>query len=157
MRVLRSVALVIVALALMAHTAFAQATVYHGNISVPFSMWVYIPCAGEVAMLDGNLHILTHLTFDNAGGLTFKAHFQPQGLSGTGSVTGDKYQGTGVTQWTSRFSGTSSQYEFTYINNFRMIGQGTGNNFLVHANMHFTVNANGDVTASVGNASASCK
>jgi hypothetical protein len=44
----------------------------------------------------------------------------------------------------------------TFVNNFKIIGQGPGNNFLVHQNVHITVNANGTLTASVDNFSTEC-
>jgi hypothetical protein len=83
-----------------------------------------------------------------------KTHDQPQGISGTGLVTGDKYQATGVTQ--DEFN-TSFGMEETFINNFRIIGQGPGNNFLVHENFHITINANGTVTAFHDNFTIDCK
>ena len=43
------------------------------------------------------------------------------------------------------------------MNNFRIIGQGPGNNFLVHETFHVTINANGVVTATVDNFSVECK
>jgi len=43
------------------------------------------------------------------------------------------------------------------VNNFRIIGQGPGNNFLVHETFHFTINANGNVTAFVDHFSVDCK
>ncbi len=43
------------------------------------------------------------------------------------------------------------------MNNFRIIGQGEGNNFLIHVNGHFTVNANGEVTVANVNFSADCR
>jgi hypothetical protein len=48
-------------------------------------------------------------------------------------------------------------YEYTYVNNFRIIGQGPGNNYLIHNNFHYTINANGELTAWVDNFSAECK
>jgi hypothetical protein len=47
--------------------------------------------------------------------------------------------------------------EFTFINNFRIIGQRDGNNLLVHQTVHVTVNANGDVTTIVDNQSIDCQ
>ena len=44
-----------------------------------------------------------------------------------------------------------------YVNNFRIIGQGTGNNFLVHEIVHLTINANGTATNYVDNFSIECK
>ena len=49
------------------------------------------------------------------------------------------------------------QFNETFVNNFRIIGQGPGNNFLLHEDFHITVNANGDVITSHDNFSADCK
>ena len=134
----------------------AVATTSNAFVTVAIS--VFVPCAnggaGETVTLTGNLHFQSHTTFDARGGLHTKIHTQPQGLSGTGEVTGDKYQGTGVTQ--DRINVTAG-VTFTLVNNFRIIGQGPGNNFLVHNNAHITINANGDITADVDNFRAECK
>jgi hypothetical protein len=123
----------------------------------PIDLIVFVPCAnggaGEDVALNGNLHDLFHITV-NGNSLHVKTHDQPQGISGTGLVTGDKYQATGVTQ--DEFN-TSFGMEETFINNFRIIGQGPGNNFLVHENFHITINANGTVTASHDNFTVDCK
>jgi len=47
-------------------------------------------------------------------------------------------------------------FTFTSVNNFRIIGQGPGNNSVVHENTHITINANGTITASVDNFKATC-
>ena len=86
--------------------------------------------------------------------MRIKTHTQPQGISGQGLTTGDKYQATGVTQ--DQFNVTVGQEE-TFVNNFRMIGQGPGNNFLVHETFHITINADGTVTTVVDNFGADCK
>jgi len=41
--------------------------------------------------------------------------------------------------------------EETFIDNFRIIGEGNGNNFLIHETFHSTINADGIPTASVDN------
>jgi hypothetical protein len=84
-------------------------------------------------------------------------HFQPQGLSGTGETTSDKYQATGVTQQSFKASLQNGQANLTFVNNFRIIGQGPGNNYLVHETMHITINADGTVTMSHDNFSVDCK
>jgi hypothetical protein len=48
-------------------------------------------------------------------------------------------------------------YNYTLVNNFRIIGQGAGNNFLLHETFHITVNANGELTAVADNYSVDCK
>ena len=129
------------------------------NEIVPFSMDIFISCAngglGEMVHLEGSLHILTHVTI-NGNNISAKSHFQPQGVQGVGATTGDLYNATGVTQDQFKGSLTNGQAEFTYINNFRIIGQGPGNNFTVHQNVHQTFNANGDVTSTVNNSTADC-
>ena len=108
-------------LALAATTPVQAAVVT--NISVPISLTVFIPCAGESVTLTGDLHILFSVESDSNGGMHVDMHFQPQGVSGTGSVTGDKYQGTGVTR--TQFNVQPPfPFEFTLVNNFRIIGQG---------------------------------
>ncbi len=151
-------AMVLGALALLG-SAPAQAAVTT-NISVPFDTVVFVPCAnggaGEDVHLTGDLHIVITSTADGAGGFHDSFHAQPQGISGTGSVTGAKYQATGVTRGDFNVK-PPYPFETTFVNNFRIIGQGPGNNFLVHENFHVTVNANGTLTASVDNFSVECK
>jgi hypothetical protein len=57
------------------------------------------PSAGEIVDLIGPLHTLISLTI-NGNNVSGKFHFEPQGISGLGETTGDKYQATGVTQET---------------------------------------------------------
>jgi hypothetical protein len=142
------------ALAIGVQTAQSEVVL---NESFPIAATVFVPCAdggaGELVVLDGNLHVLLTIT-ENDNHLSVKSHSQPQGISGTGLSTGDTYQGTGVTQdhFTIGLGET-----FTFVNNFRIIGQGPGNNILVHETFHVTINANGEVTATVDNFSAECK
>ena len=139
-----------------------SATTTTTNEQVPFSQLVSVPCAnngaGELVLISGTLHILTHQTISDAGHLQFKVHFQPQGASGVGLTTGDTYRATGVTQQTVTVDLTDgAPQEFTFINNFRIIGRGRDNNFLVHQTVHVTVNANGEVTSEVVNTSVECR
>ena len=138
----------------------AAASVFTDNIVIPTDLLVFVSCAdggaGEEVLLSGNLHIVTHLAV-NGNRFVFKDHFQPQGISGVGLTTGDKYQATGVTQ--DRFSGSfvNGQFSETFVNNFRIIGEGPGNNFLVHETFHVTITANGLVTVEVDRFTTSCK
>lgn len=123
-------------------------TTFLSNDKVPIELLAFIPCAnggtGEYVQLSGCIHVVISMTI-NGNNLRGKVHYQPQGIKGVGEVTGDKYQGTGVTQ--EEFKGSFVKgYEITSVNNFRIIGQGSGNNFLVHTVFHITVNANGQIT-----------
>src|SRR4051812_26788386 len=138
--------------------ALAAAGTFTTSTSFPFDIVVFVSCAnggagGDVGV-SGTVHDLFHVTFDNVGGLHIKALDNPQGISGVGLTTGAKYQATGGTQ--SEFNAKVGLEE-TDVNNFRIIGQGPGNNFLVHDNFHVTVNANGTITAVHDNFSIDCK
>jgi hypothetical protein len=143
-----------------AAAARAQAITVTTNEQIPFSLIDFVPCAnggaGEEVLVTGTLHVLTHVTIDARGGLHVKLHVQPQGASGIGLTTGDTYRGTGVTQEHFNFN-ASGGFTDTFINNFRLIGQGPGNNLLVHQTIHVTVTPNGDVTSEVENTSVECR
>jgi len=125
------------------------------------NLTVFVPCAaggaGELVDLNGPLHTLITFTI-NGNNVSGMAHFQPQGLSGTGEATGDKYQATGVTKDSSfKLSFQNGQANQKFVNNFRLLGQGHGNNYLVHEVAHITFNANGTVIVLHDNLSIDCK
>lgn len=144
----------------LAGVAFSQALAVTSNQFVPFAQAVLVPCAnggaGEIVLVEGTLHIQSHTTI-NGNRVSLKIHFQPQGASGVGLVTGDVYNATGVTQEHDAIPLTGGAFEFTFVNNFRLIGQGPGNNLQVHQTVHVTVDANGFVTSTVDNTSVECK
>jgi len=130
------------------------------NTVIPLDLFVFVPCANggaaEVIEVSGPLHVLFQVTISNTGNVLVDTHFQPQGVSGTGLMTGDKYQATGITRSTDTFS-TPFPITSTFVNNFYMIGQGPDNNLKVHETFHLTINANGEVTAFVDNFSVTCQ
>jgi hypothetical protein len=130
------------------------------NDKTLIDLTVFVPCAaggaGEIVDLSGPLHTLISSTL-NGNNVSGKFHFQPQGISGIGETTGDKYQATGVTQQTFKASLQNGQSNLTFVNNFRIVGQGPGNNFLVHENLHINVNANGTLTVFHDNFSIDCR
>jgi len=143
-----------------AAVAFSQALTITTNDFVPFAQINLVPCAdggaGELVLIQGTLHIQQHITINN-NRATVKSHFQPQGADGVGLSTGDSYNATGVTQEVDTLPLTNGAAEFTFINNFRLIGQGPNNNLLVHQTVHTTVNADGTVTSVVDNTSVECQ
>jgi len=141
--------------------AQASADSFTASVKIPVSVTVFVPCAnggaGEFVDLSGNLHDLFHVTIDNASGAHLKILANPQGVQGTGATTGAKYQGAGVTQ-TYRMDGSGGlPFTVTFVDNFRIIGQGADNNYLIHENMTVTVNASGTITALVDHFSATCQ
>ena len=148
------------ALGLMPTTSAAGALAITTNDFVPFAQATFVPCAnggaGEVVLLSGTLHIEQHITI-NGNRATIKEHFQPQGATGVGVTTGDIYRATGVTQEVDTIPGDNGAFEFTSINNFKIIGPGPDNNLLVHQTVHITINANGDVTSTVLDSNITCQ
>jgi len=131
------------------------------NDTSEINLTFFVPCAaegaGELVDLSGPLHTLITFTI-NRNNVSGTAHFQPQGLCGTGETTDDKYQATGVTKDTSfKASFQNGQAQQTFVNNFRIIGTGPGNNFLVHEVTHITINANGIATVLHDNLSVICR
>jgi hypothetical protein len=134
----------------------AQAAV-SSNGSVPLATSTFVPCAnggaGEVVNLTGSLHILSTVTIDSGGGIHGTLLFNPQNVSGVGSVSGAGYRGTGETL--STFSGKVGVVS-TLVNNFRLVGSGGAPSLQVHENVALIVNANGTLTASVDHLSVTC-
>jgi hypothetical protein len=126
---------------------------------IPTSLVAFVPCAnggtGELVELSGNLHALEHITTSETGNVTVRSHFQPQGVSGVGLTSGTKYQATGVTQETFT-TGGPFPFVDTFVNNFRIIGAGAGNNLTIHQTLHITVNANGVVTTTEDHGEIRC-
>ena len=146
--------------AALATAIFPASAAIEVNDKTDISLTVFIPCAaggaGEVVDLDGPLHTLISFTI-NGNNVSGLFHFQPQDIRGTGESTEDKYQATGVTQESFKTSLQNGQANLTFVNNFRIIGQGPGNNFLVHETLHMTFNADGTLTVFHDNFSVDCK
>jgi hypothetical protein len=121
---------------------------------VPFDQ-VMFGCTEPIAFT-GSLHFVFTETISASGNVRFMSHAQPQGLSGTGLISGVKYQATGGTTQSLNEGGGLS-FSQSYVNNFRLIGQGPDNNWVVHENFHVAVNANGELVAFHDNFSVECR
>jgi len=147
-------ALTMITLTVPAHAAVQL------NDTTEIALTVFVPCAdggaGELVDLAGPLHTLVSFTI-NGNNVSGYSHFQPQEVVGVGETTGVKYQATGVTQESFKTAFLNGQANLTLVNNFRIIGQGPGNNYLVHETLHLTINANGTITFVHDNFSAACQ
>lgn len=118
------------------------------NVDRVFQTSFYVPCAnggtGEIVTLAGLIHEVYNVTTDGGGYAHVMMHSQPMGVSGTGTTSGYRYRGTGVTQevMNTRF-GTQLSLE----NIINIIGPGPGNNFMMHQTVHMSVSADGTVSA----------
>jgi hypothetical protein len=155
-RIVLVLASVMTALALATGVALAQAVTYTNSVRVPINLADINPCTGDGVYLTGYLHILTHTTVDEQGGVHVLSHFNPQQVSGT-STSGIEYRGVGKT--TTQFNQLSGglPVTFTYVNTFNLISTDATENVLVHQTYHITINENGEVTAEVVDFSTECR
>jgi hypothetical protein len=150
--------LMLVIAPLVPSSSLAAASTEIEHYQVPIDQYVYVPCAaggtGEYVYLTGTLHVLMVFTLDDGGGYHAQFLFRPQRVTGTGLLTGDQYHATGETR-----GSTNGRigFESSYVNNFKIIGAGRGNNLLVFEVFHFTFNVNGDVTVLVDHFRVECR
>jgi type 1 fimbria pilin len=151
---MRSLSIVILALAALCLSAPAFAA-NSGQLEVQFSGTITNPCNGETVAFGGTVHIDSTVTINgNTAHLT--SHANPQGVTGVGETTSAKYQANGVTRQDLQGSLVNGSVNFAFINRFDFMGRGSVPNFSVHETAHITVNANGTITASFDNFSATC-
>ncbi len=140
--------------------ADAQATTNTNNVQTPFAVTLFVPCvnggAGEFVAFTGEIHSLSHGTV-NDNRLIFRQNNHPQGVSGVGLTTGDKFHLLGATQGTSTFQLDGAPSQGTFINTARFVGQGPDDNFLFLQHFHTTINSNGEITSFFETATAECK
>ncbi len=143
--------LVILALTMAANAAVTQ------NIKIPIDQILSGPCTGEDIELTGELHLLSTLTEDGAGGYHAKYHANYAGVSGVGLTTGTKYQINGGFNTEYNIAADGFPSETTAVANYGLIAPGKGNNYKGHALFHITVNANGEVTAEIDSFEVECQ
>lgn len=134
------------------------ASTYTSVQTLPIDQVGFVPCAlggvGESVHISGDINAVAHLTRNATNGYLVESNYNPQGVTGVGLVSGDTYQATGSAS--ERFNVAIGETE-TYVSNFRVIGQGSGNNYLVHETFHVTVNPNHELITFVYNYSFECK
>jgi hypothetical protein len=123
---------------------------------IPFDI-VLAPeeACGEAIHLSGTLLAQSTLTETSSGNVEIGFHFNPQGITGVGLTSGATYHATGETLETTTITATGGISD-TFVNNFKIIGEGSAQNFLETDVMHLTVNANGDVTVIVDKSMIRC-
>ena len=129
------------------------------SMEIPLAFSQFIPCAnqgnGEVVDFSGTLHVVISTTV-NGNHIHVNLLANPQGVKGVGETTGDVWQGTGETRQDLNASVSALPFEATFVNNFKLI-DGRGGSFLVHENIHVTINADGTTTASHDYLTFTCK
>ena len=127
------------ATAVLATATGAQAQVVT-NTTVSYGYAGWVPCAnggsGELVTGTIDMHVLVTSTANES---VDEGQFMsaPRG-SLVGQITGDTYRLTGVTRGTYIEHLVGDRYVATYINRYRLIGPGPGNNLAVRETTHIT-------------------
>jgi predicted small secreted protein len=130
----------------------ANANAGAGQTKLPINGAIINPCNGETFTFTGSFHGVFNVTIDDAGGFHLVMNDNIH-VSGTGDQ-GSSYEG-----------GETDQYilngrvgvEQTIVTSFTMISKGSAPNFYQHILIHFTVNADGTLTANISTVTASCR
>ncbi len=112
------------------------------------------PCNGEtVTITSGTFQTVEHVTTTVNGGFHVIAEGNAHGVKGVGS-SGASYQAPGGF-WVEMNLTPGAQVS-TEVGVFRLIGQGTTPDFRQTGVLHITVDARGNVTASIDHATQTC-
>lgn len=124
----------------IAPALFGQASTFITNQRVEFDFLV-TNCSGEPVIFLGEAHVIQQATGNPNGGHSFvHINFSLQGesASGTRYIANEQLNGIEVTNGATVFQNDGR---------LNAISQGSEDNLRVHTTIHFTVNANGEVTA----------
>jgi hypothetical protein len=137
-------------------TSAAAAQVF--NVTVPATTIfpkLSNPCNGEViTVTQGSAHLHLEITTSSNGGFHADINGNLEGVKGTGSV-GNSYT---VTAWFHESTNSSSDSAFVFSDGdvFHLLSSGSAPNADFSAVFHVTINANGDVTATVTDIRPKC-
>lgn len=157
--------LIVIAIAVCAVLAFApataeaQATVIKQNFSFDASGIYGHACGIELVDCTGSTLINTTLVINN-NRLNFSHHANDQGLSCVGLDTGLVYRSTYAANGTDNYSSPAATCAegctFPHSAHWDLQAPGPNNDMRIRVRSQFTVNANGDVTASNGTFVVEC-
>jgi hypothetical protein len=137
-------------------TAFAEATTTTTITRAPFDPTTLLnPCTGETLDVTGTAQIITHTTIDATGAAHTTFLFDTQGVSAVSQTTGVTYRlvdTVSVPTYDGPLPAVGSA-----LSTFRLVGPGPGNDQVLRFQLHFTINANGETTASVLNQVNECR
>ena len=128
------------------------------NRSVPFFGSEFVPCAaggeGEWVTIEGSMHENWTFHTDASGTSHASAHMNPQGLTGTGSTTGERYNAVGNLRTVHNYDdgrvvgGTQNRTTF--------IGRGNGARFEMVLRTHEVQRPDGSWVLERGESSIEC-
>ena len=124
---------------------------------VPMNRIYYVSCAnggnGEDVELTGNLNVVQKLIV-NDNRFTYTYHINPQGLTGLGLTSGEKFVASGGSNGTQSGLLENQQFTTTVTEQLRIVGAST--TFLVRYKFHVTVTPDGVYTSSISEEQSDC-
>ena len=106
-------------------------------------------CTGETVLISGTIHFVTQTQPDGS----FVGHFNYQNMAGLGLTSGTIYRVSAVDHLRLSAPFPSS---INSVRSFHLISVGSESNLLITFLFHITVNANGEVTATIDDSHAQC-
>jgi hypothetical protein len=126
------------------------------NRRFPINGTALSDCGREAVLVSGTFQRVLTITNDGAGGFHVNDHFDYIGLQGTGVISGNQYVSQQISTVNFSVPGPTVGFEVTQPLTFTLIGQGTVPNEVLTALIHYTVNANGELTTFVDNFRVKC-
>ena len=119
-----------------------------------------VPCiaggAGENVVLDGSVHLLFHYTLPSNGAGNLIESYNFAGVVAIGQTTGIVYRTTESYRFLTTFQPGDVPRTDTQVTNVHFISPGQAGNFTAHTLIHTTIDADGDLTASVDHEHTNC-
>jgi hypothetical protein len=132
-------------------------TINENTVNSPVAFSQLVACAaggaGELVDFTGTFHYLYSFTGSSGGPVHYQLTALAQNVVGIGQVTGDSYVFSGGYM---EMGALSMGETVTTLYDFRVIGQGAGNNFIAHTVTHYTINANGELVVDFAMTGATC-
>lgn len=114
------------------------------------------PCTGEPVSLSGYTNFHLHIVMDSNGGSHLGNHFVSPSIDAVGLTSGIRYNVIEVMHLHENNADVTDEgfdivpgraSEGTFRSLYKIVAPGPNNNFTAVSSYHFTVNANGDMTA----------
>jgi len=118
------------------------------HVTIPVDGYVYDSCAApprELIYVSGSILSVTHVTLDAGGHFHAVFHGNSQGVDGVGLTSGARYRAISGGQFVQAEGEVGRQ--LTLIYRYLLISRGPAANAVAAEVIHYTVNANGTVTA----------
>jgi hypothetical protein len=123
------------------------------STKVPLEAIVFNNCTGdtgEEVKLSGTIHLVSQTQRDGSE----VGHFNWQNVSGVGLTSGTTYRASTVDNFRLKAPFPSDIHS---VRSLHLIGQGTEDNLLIKFLFHITVDANGEIRASIDDVSVKCR